>query len=111
MRILTSDLFGLRSALDIPTQHLVDERRELAVKDVLSPQEEERLAQLNEQLSDIDFSIGTRDIDYARFIKEKTTQEDAAIRQQVVLTPEQQEEQRRLMLEILDELEEGEKDA
>ncbi len=109
--ILTSDLFGLRSALDIPTQHLVDERRELAVKDVLSPQEEERLAQLNEQLSDIDFSIGTRDIDYARFIKEKTTREDAAIRQQVVLTPEQQEEQRRLMLEILDELEEGEKDA
>jgi ABC-type multidrug transport system ATPase subunit len=109
--ILTSDLFGLRSALDIPTQRLIDERRALAVKDRLSLQEEEHLAQLNEQLVDVDFSIGTRDIDYARFIKEKTTREDAAIRQQVILTPEQQEEQRRLMLEILDELDEGEQDA
>lgn len=109
--ILTSDLFGLRSALDIPTQELVDRRRELAVRENLTEKEREELDKLNRQLVDIDFSIGNRDIDYARFIEEKIKREDLVIRQQVVLTPDQQIEQIDLMRQILNELEEEEQEA
>ena len=109
--ILTSDLFGLRSALDIPTQRLVDRRRELAVRDDLSEAEKIELDDLMYQLVDIDFSIGNRDIDYARFIEEKMKQEKAEMRERVVLTPDEQREQKELMRKILDELEEEEQEA
>ena len=109
--ILTSDLFGLRSALDIPTQRLVDRRRELAVRDDLSEAEKIELDDLMYQLVDIDFSIGNRDIDYARFIEEKMKQEKAEMRDRVVLTPDEQREQKELMRKILDELEEEEQEA
>ena len=109
--ILTSDIFGLRSALDIPTQQLIDRRRALAVKKVLTSEEEKELERLEQQLMDIDFSIGNRDIDYARFIKEKTVREDEEIREQVVLTPKQYEDQKDLMREILDEIAQEEQEV
>src|SRR2546421_9639 len=37
--ILTSELFGLRSALDLPTQKLLDEQQILAAKDDLTRSE------------------------------------------------------------------------
>ena len=102
--ILTSDLFGLRSALDLPTQHKVDRRRELAIKYRLTLEEEDELEQLNRELIDIDFSIGTRDTEYAQYIRAKIAREDQSLRKQIILTPRQQEEQRELIKEILDEL-------
>ncbi len=104
--ILTSDLFGLRSALDLPTQRLVDQRRVLAVKDHLKDNEREELERLNQELEGIDYSINTPDTDYARFIRELMTRQSATIRQQIVLTPEQVGEQRILIQQILQELEE-----
>lgn len=112
--ILTSDLFGLRSALDLPTQRLVDRRRELAVKDDLSEQESYQLYELNEQLKNLDFSSAARDIlytRYIRFVEKMTRAEDESIRRQVVLTPEQQQSQRDLIHEVLQELEDEEQEV
>lgn len=102
--ILTSDIFGLRSTLDLPTQQKLDERRELAVKDELSEQERATLGTLNEDLEDLDFSISARDILYTRFVEEMTKRQPPEIKQAVVLTPVQQREQRELISQILDEL-------
>lgn len=104
--MLTSELFGLRSSLDIPTQELLDERRKLIVKEILSLDERKRLEELNEALSGIDFSVGNHDPEYARFIKRKIQREDEAIRELFTLTPKQIKEQNDLVEEVLDELEE-----
>lgn len=102
--ILTSDLFGLRSTLDLPTQQLVDQRRELAVKDELTEEEKRQLGALNAQLEGLDFSITMRDPLYHDFILEMTRREGSAIRQSVTLTPEQRQRQRDLTRSILREL-------
>jgi ABC-type multidrug transport system ATPase subunit len=102
--ILTSDIFGLRSALDLPTQKLMDERRELAVKEVLTEEDKARLGKLNEELQDLDFSISARDTLYTRFVEEMTRRQPPEIKQAVALTPEQQHEQRKLIRQILDEI-------
>jgi ABC-type multidrug transport system ATPase subunit len=107
--ILTSDLFGLRSALDPPTQDMVDTRRELAVKDELSVDEHEKLEKLNKQLGEIDFSINARDNLYLRFVKEMTKRDLTGIRRQIELTPQQRRDQRKLILEILEELSQEER--
>ncbi len=106
--ILTSDLFGLRSTLDPPTQRLLDERRILVVKEHLSYEEKLRLDELNEQLEGLDFSITLRDSLYEKFVKAMTLRERPEVRRLVYLTPEQQEEQRQLVLSILRELREEE---
>jgi predicted ATPase len=102
--ILTSELFGLRSALDLPTLQLLDEHRVLAAKDELTQGERRRLGELTKQLDELGFSNASDDPDYAYFLKELTRREDPAIRQQVALTPEQREERKSLMDEIIQEM-------
>lgn len=102
--ILTSDLFGLRSTLDPPTQRLMDQRRELAIKEDLSPEEIHQLGDLNRQLKDLDFSITMQDPLYHDFVREMTKREDPAIRRSTTLTPEQRKRQRELTQQILREL-------
>jgi predicted ATPase len=103
--ILTSDLFGLRSTLDIPTQRLMDRRRELAAQETLSQEERAELTGLNRQLRDIDFSISTiQDPLYHDFVLEMTRQEDPAVRQSVTLTQDQRNHQRELTRQIVQEL-------
>ncbi|MEO6892678.1 MAG: AAA family ATPase [Ktedonobacteraceae bacterium] len=108
--ILTSDLFGLRSTLDIPTQRLVDERRELAAQDDLTSQQRARLRDLNQQLEGLDFSITTLpDPLYHDFVNAMTRHEDPAIRDSVTLTPEQRASQKALTQQILQELKQEER--
>ncbi len=102
--ILTSELFGLRSALDLPTQQLLDEQRVLAAKEDLSDSERHHLTNLTNYLDDLGFMMAEDDPLYAEFVRRFTAQEDPAIRQQVVLTHEQQEERKRLVDEIIGEL-------
>lgn len=106
--ILTSDLFGLNSTLDPPTQRLLDERRDLAVKEKLSYAEKLRLDELNQQLEGLDFSITLRDSLYQKFVKAMTIRQKPEIQRLVSLTSEQQEEQRQLVLSIIRELQEEE---
>lgn len=102
--ILTSDIFGLRSALDPVTQELIDRRRELAVKDTLTEEEQYQLGELSDQLEGLDFSINARDKLYTRFVKEMTRRSAPEKRRLVALTPKQQQEQKDLIREILEEL-------
>lgn len=102
--ILTSELFGLRSSLDLPTQRLLDKQRVLAAKDILSPNERQQLGNLTNQLDELGFSNADDNPDFAEFLKRLTQREDAAIRQQAALTPEQREKRQHLMDEIIQEM-------
>ncbi len=103
--ILTSELFGLRSALDLPTQHMLDQQRVLAAKEALTSEERHQLSDLTERLDDLGFSIPEDDPDYAAFLKKLIARkEDAAMREQVILTPEQQKEREQMIDEIISEL-------
>jgi hypothetical protein len=46
-------MFGFRSALDKPTLELLDEKRQLAIKEELTPEDKKRLAELNALIADL----------------------------------------------------------
>ncbi|HEX7736386.1 MAG TPA: AAA family ATPase [Ktedonobacteraceae bacterium] len=110
--ILTSDLFGLRSTLDQPTQDDLDKRRRLAFSDKeLSQEEESELNRLNQQLANLDFSITVRDplyqsfaSEYREFVREFTRRAAPDLKEGIVFTPEQRQRQRELTRQILREL-------
>jgi predicted ATPase len=108
--ILTSELFGLRSTLDKPTQDKLDRRRELAFKDdhELNQREEQELNRLNAALSNLDFTITPRDplyqsfaSEYREFVKDFVRQAEPDLTSGIVFTPEQRERQRELTRSIL----------
>ena len=70
--ILTSDFFKLRTTLDKETLGLLDEKRELALKEDRSDADRARLAELDEKLGRLDFSHAARDPLYLEFIRAMT---------------------------------------
>lgn len=105
--VLTSDFFNLNSTLDLSTQKLVNQRRELAAQDVLTEQERQKLSDLNEKLRTSDLSISTDQVTlYHDFVMEYTRRAEAAMRQRAVLTPEQHKQKRELIRTIIKELKE-----
>jgi len=70
--ILTSDFFKLRTTLDKETLTLLDEKRELALKEDKSDGDRSRLAELDEKLGRLDFSHAARDPLYLEFIRAMT---------------------------------------
>lgn len=69
--LLRSDMFGLKTTLDNPTNDDVLRRNELASKEMLSTPEERELKALNESLEKLGFSIATDDPDYMDFLVQK----------------------------------------
>ena len=67
--LLTSELFGLKTTLDLDTQEKVDRKRELSLKSHRTPQEEEELADLAAELGSLDFTRTIRDPLYDKFIR------------------------------------------
>jgi len=102
--LLTSEIYGLRSELDLETLGLLDEKRALAAKETLTDQEQERLRELDERLRGLDFTITVRDPMYKRFAEAMAERERAEGLQVPVLTKEQQERQKQLAKEILESL-------
>lgn len=102
--ILTSELFGLRSDLDLATLKLLDEKRDLAAKDQLTEEDKARLAELRESLKDVDMSSRARDPLYPEFIKALWASEEFKETQGVVLTTEQQKKRNRLALQAITEV-------
>lgn len=102
--ILTSELFGLRTTLDIPTQKKLDEQRVLATKDHLTSQESQSLSTLTNELDALGFNLADDDEVYAAFLKKWIAKEDPTIREQVVLTSEQQQARSDMIDEIVKEL-------
>jgi ABC-type proline/glycine betaine transport system ATPase subunit len=99
--LLTSEVYGLRSELDLETLGLLDEKRALAAKATLTDDERARLRELDERLGGLDFTITVRDPMYKRFVEALAERERTEGLQVPVLTMEQQERQKELAREVL----------
>jgi predicted ATPase len=87
--VLTSELYGLRSALDKETQDLLDRKRELAIKDDLDPMDMSELRELNERVGKLDFTNIVRDPLYRPFVEAMTAVEAEFGLRDPLLSPEQ----------------------
>jgi predicted ATPase len=96
-----TDIFGMASTLDKPTQELVDERNRLSRLEEPSTAERERLERLNHQLRALGFMYEERDQLYSQFLRKLDTVElaDAA-----PLTPEELQRRDQATEEIVQEL-------
>jgi len=103
--ILTSELFGLRSDLDLATLQLLDEKRDLASKDQLTEPEKIRLAELRDQTDSIDLSGRVSDPLVSEVVKTLAETPEFRATRTAVLTPEQRDRRRRLTLEAIRKVE------
>ncbi|CAN7652840.1 AAA family ATPase [Bradyrhizobium sp. LjRoot220] len=67
--IVTSDMFGIASSLDKPTQLLLEAQRSLAGKDALTADEQVRLDSLNAELDRLGFRFFYPDDEYSRYLR------------------------------------------
>ena len=99
--LLTSDLFGLRAALDLPTLKLLDKKRELAVKQELSPEERIKLDDLNRQLEPLDAGSSIPDPMFPLFVSSMSRYEKEQGWTEPNLTEEQRTDRIRYALSIV----------
>ena len=102
--LLTSEVYGLRSELDLESLGLLDEKRVLAAKESLTDQQRSRLRELDERLRGLDFTTTVRDPLYNQFVEAMAEREREEGLQTPVLTKEQQERQKELARKVLAEL-------
>ncbi|MEU1685324.1 AAA family ATPase [Micromonospora sp. NPDC005707] len=102
--LLTSDVYGLRSQLDLPTLRILDEKRRLAARSDLSDEERDRLDALNEQLEELGLLTEERDPEYQEFLRAKLSIEAEAL-PEVTLTRDeiaaQREESEHILRDML----------
>lgn len=67
--ILTSDMFGLESTLDWPTEDLIRQRRNLLEKDSLDERGRSQLAQVDKQIEALGFTTAHWDSDYQEYLR------------------------------------------
>lgn len=67
--IVTSDMFGIASTLDQPTQILLEEQRAYAAKDFLSQDEQYQLDLINAKLDRLGFRFFHPDDEYSRYLR------------------------------------------
>jgi len=99
--LLTSDVYGLRSQLDLATLHLLDQKRVLATKDELSADEKQHLKELTEQLAGLEMASAVRDPLYQRFARALAEAEGAPGSPPVALSPEQVQTREELARRVL----------
>jgi len=102
--LLTSEVYGLRSELDIPTMQKLDRKRDLAFKVERTPDEERELAELNNQLAELDFSKTARDPNYKLFAEAMSDYDRVQGYQVTTLTKDQQKTRRTMADQIVKEL-------
>lgn len=96
-----TDVFGLSSSLDKPTQEKIDRRNELAREEVLTPAMAKEFAEIKDELRHLGFLYEERDKLYSEFLKQLDRVELADIDP---LTPEElraREEESREIVERL----------
>lgn len=103
--LLTSEVYGLRSQLDLSTLRELDRKRELASKKELSDEERTDLARLTESLGHIDFTLASRDPLYQEFARAMAERQRLAGLDKPVLSVSDQKSLRALAMKVLDELE------
>ncbi len=99
--VLTSDMFGFRSALDKPTLEKLDKKRQLTIKDHLSPGEQRELKKLNQQIGELDFTNVIRDDYYQLFAREMAKYEAEHEIHERVLTPAQRKARENFAKELV----------
>jgi len=67
--IVTSDMFGITSSLDQPTQELLEAQRAFAAKEKLLPDEQRELDFINAQLDRLGFRFFHPDDEYSRYLR------------------------------------------
>jgi len=99
--LLTSDLFDLPTALDLQTQKDLNRKRNLMFKKDRSTEEDFELDSLNKSLSDMGFTMTTRDPLYNKFLEKLYNREEFKYEEP---TEKEREEMSKLMDEVLDEI-------
>lgn len=103
--LLTSDIYQLRSSLDLPTQKLLDKHRRLASKQgKLSRKEKVQFKNYNEKLCRLGIIRTIRDPLYERFIEEWSKYEDEIWLKGPDLTTDQRKKQKQLARNIVKRL-------
>jgi len=67
--IVTSDMFGIASSLDQPTQELLEMQRAFAAKERLTTDEQRELDSINAQLDRLGFRFFHPDDEYSRYLR------------------------------------------
>lgn len=67
--IVTSDMFGIASSLDQPTQTLLEKQRVLASKNTLTDDEQKDLDETNAKLDKLGFRFFHPDDEYSRYLR------------------------------------------
>lgn len=111
--IVTSDMFGIASSLDQPTQELLEAQRAFAAKERLSSDEQSELDDINEQLDRLGFRFFHPDDEYSRYLRLRNdllvqqfeTAQPTELAKQVVQMPRADRETlaKRLIAELLAE--------
>lgn len=111
--IVTSDMFGIASSLDQPTQELLEAQRSFAAKERLTSDEQRELDDINAQLDRLGFRFFHPDDEYSRYLRLRNelliqrfnTTQPTELAKQVVQMPraEREELARRLIAEMLAE--------
>lgn len=109
--LLTSDVYGLRSQLDLDTLQLLDRQQELVTKSELSEAEQRNLEEINEELGNRGFTREFRDPMLSLFFREMAELEKEHGLQQPTLTKEQQLKRRELARHLLIKLRSESNDA
>ncbi|MBF4491487.1 AAA family ATPase [Flavobacterium sp. MR2016-29] len=108
--ILTSELFGLSTTLDKPTQELLDERNNLIYKESigeLSEDDKARLRELFIEINSLGFTYTFKDPLYSKFLANVSNLNEFKIKK---LTQEDIQKQNKSALNILEKLFKKEKD-
>jgi predicted ATPase len=71
--IVTSDMFGIASSLDQPTQILLEAQRAFASKQTLTKDEQRELDKINVQLDRLGFRFFHPDDEYSRYLRLRNT--------------------------------------
>lgn len=111
--IVTSDMFGIASSLDLPTQELLEKQRAFAAKDTLSQDEQLELDDINVRLDRLGFRFFHPDDEYSRYlrlrndllIKQFKTEKPVELAKQVIQMPRADRESlaKRLIAELVSE--------
>ncbi|MGZ8184174.1 MAG: AAA family ATPase [Methylobacter sp.] len=105
--ILTSDMFGLRSTLDNPTEDLLRDRRALIELDQLSDEQRQRLKTLDNEIEGLGFTTAHWDKDYQEYLQIRK-RIDAELFDEDEPTPDIQAKRKAKAQEILQRLQEKE---
>ena len=93
--LLTSEIYGLRSAMSIEMLGHLDNLRELRAKKKLTKADSEKIERLQQELGAIDSTTTVRDPMYAQFVEAMAEYErENDLQEVMILTPEQKAKQK-----------------